>query len=192
MSPPIFPPAVVPGANAHSLRGAFAQLGHWLFGKDGLTFADVLDVVNPLQHIPLVSTLYRRLTGDAIDPAMQLAGGALYGGPVGVALSALGLLFDATLAPASAAGPPATQGLPQVAAAPAAGRGALPVAWGASAIRPTTRAAAARAPPLAPGPALTQALTQAQRDGWRLIAAYAKEDAHARTAPAYRAIRDTA
>ena len=39
------------------------------FGKDGFTFFDFLDVINPLQHIPVVSTLYRSLTGDEIDPA---------------------------------------------------------------------------------------------------------------------------
>lgn len=58
------------------------------FGDDGLTFDDVIDVVNPLQHIPVVSTVYRWLTGDTISPAAELAGGALYGGVVGFAASA--------------------------------------------------------------------------------------------------------
>ena len=54
-------------------------------GKDSaFSFADLIDVINPLQHIPLVSTLYRELTGDAISPAARVAGGALYGGPVGL------------------------------------------------------------------------------------------------------------
>ena len=36
------------------------------WGEDGLQFGDVLDSINPLQHIPLVSSLYREITGDQI------------------------------------------------------------------------------------------------------------------------------
>lgn len=57
------------------------------FGDDGLTFSDVLDVVNPLQHIPVLGHIYRKLTGDEIDPASKLAGATLYGGPIGAAFS---------------------------------------------------------------------------------------------------------
>lgn len=53
------------------------------FGDDGLTFADVLDVVNPLQHIPIISTLYRTISGDEIAPASRILGGALFGGVIG-------------------------------------------------------------------------------------------------------------
>lgn len=59
------------------------------FGDDGLTFADVIDIVNPLQHIPVISTFYRKLTGDTIDPAMRIAGGALFGGPLGALASTM-------------------------------------------------------------------------------------------------------
>lgn len=52
-----------------------------------LTFGDVLDVVNPLQHIPVVSNLYRKVTGDEIGASARIAGGAIYGGPVGAASS---------------------------------------------------------------------------------------------------------
>lgn len=51
------------------------------FGKDGLTFGDLLDVINPLQHIPMVSSIYRAVTGDEISPGARVAGGALYGAP---------------------------------------------------------------------------------------------------------------
>lgn len=50
---------------------------------------DFLDVVNPLQHIPVVNKIYRDLTGDAIHPVTQIAGGTLYGGALGAAGSAL-------------------------------------------------------------------------------------------------------
>jgi hypothetical protein len=54
------------------------------FGEDGFDLGDLLDMINPLQHIPVVSSIYRNLTGDEISPAARLAGGMLYGGPVGL------------------------------------------------------------------------------------------------------------
>ncbi len=189
MSRPIVPLAATPSPNAHSMRGAFTQLGHWLFGNDGLTFSDLLDVVNPLQHIPVVSTLYRRLTGDHIDPAMQLAGGALYGGPLGVGLSALGLLFDETLAPAPDSATPAA---PQVASTGTAARAGRqlrpPVGRGHMAITPATRIAAARLAPIAP----SVALTQARGSDWLLVSAYAKVDAQAREDRPYGSLHEMA
>ncbi len=50
-------------------------------------FADLLDVVNPLQHLPLVSTLYRALTGDEIKAPARIVGGFLFGGPTGFVAS---------------------------------------------------------------------------------------------------------
>jgi hypothetical protein len=49
------------------------------FGEDGLTFADVLDVLSPLQHIALFGSVYRKLKAHTMDPAMRVAGGALFG-----------------------------------------------------------------------------------------------------------------
>ena len=49
-----------------------------------LEFADLLDVINPLQHIPVVSSLYRELTGDEIKAPARVLGGFLFGGPVGL------------------------------------------------------------------------------------------------------------
>ena len=51
---------------------------------DGFTFWDFLDIINPLQHIPVVSTLYRSLTGDEIAAPAKIAGSALFGGPIGL------------------------------------------------------------------------------------------------------------
>ena len=48
------------------------------------SFADILDVINPLQHIPVVSTLYREMTGDTLSAGARIAGGALFGGPLGL------------------------------------------------------------------------------------------------------------
>ena len=49
------------------------------------TFADALDVVNPLQHIPGVASAYQEITGDKMKAAAEVAGGMLYGGPIGFA-----------------------------------------------------------------------------------------------------------
>lgn len=59
-----------------------------MWGADGFTFGDLIDLVNPLQHIPGVSTFYRELTGDQIDPGARLLGGSVFGGIAG-AVSAL-------------------------------------------------------------------------------------------------------
>jgi hypothetical protein len=64
------------------------------FGNDGLTFWDFLDIVNPLQHIPVISTLYRSITGDEIDPGAKIAGGTLYGGPIGAISSLIDIAID--------------------------------------------------------------------------------------------------
>ena len=55
-----------------------------VWGKDGFTFADILDVINPLQHIPGVSKIYRELTGDEIGDAPRVLGGAIFGGVAGL------------------------------------------------------------------------------------------------------------
>ncbi len=48
------------------------------------TFLDLVDVVNPLQHIPVVNMVYREATGDIIKGPAMIVGGFLYGGPVGM------------------------------------------------------------------------------------------------------------
>jgi len=48
-------------------------------------FADLVDIINPLHHIPLVGTLYREMTGDTIRSSGRIVGGGLYGGFIGAA-----------------------------------------------------------------------------------------------------------
>lgn len=60
-----------------------------LWGRDGFTFADLLDFINPLQHIPVVSTIYRSLTGDEIGNAARIVGGAALGGVGGAVTSVI-------------------------------------------------------------------------------------------------------
>src|ERR1051325_4811873 len=50
-----------------------------LWEKDDFSFGDVVDIINPLQHLPIVSTLYRKMTNDKIGFAPRVIGGALWG-----------------------------------------------------------------------------------------------------------------
>jgi hypothetical protein len=60
------------------------------------SFEDLLDVLNPLQHIPIVSSIYRELTGDTIRAPARIFGGALFAGPVGAAASFVDAIIDET------------------------------------------------------------------------------------------------
>src|ERR1700722_18492360 len=59
-----------------------------LFGEEGMTFKDALDIINPLQQIPIIGSIYRELTGDTIKPGARIIGGAIYGLGVGGIIAA--------------------------------------------------------------------------------------------------------
>ncbi|MCB1650841.1 MAG: hypothetical protein KDI46_02190 [Alphaproteobacteria bacterium] len=48
-------------------------------------FGDLVDMINPLQHIPVVGHVYREITGDEIKPIGKIIGGGIFGGPLGAA-----------------------------------------------------------------------------------------------------------
>ncbi|SIS51062.1 hypothetical protein [Insolitispirillum peregrinum] len=75
--------AAVSGADAASPNGEAVTNSE----DDAFSFWDVLDMVNPLQHIPIVSTIYREITGDSIKDVSRVVGGALLGGPIGAAVA---------------------------------------------------------------------------------------------------------
>ncbi|MBL6853846.1 MAG: hypothetical protein ISQ86_10705 [Alphaproteobacteria bacterium] len=60
----------------------------------GFSFKDLIDMVNPLQHIPIVGTLYRHITGDTINTVPKIAGDTLYGGLEGFAGSVADTIFE--------------------------------------------------------------------------------------------------
>lgn len=66
------------------------------FGEDGLTFGDLVDAVNPLNHIPFVSKLFHKEGAPEEKPsvASKLVGGALLGGPVGLVASLANVIFE--------------------------------------------------------------------------------------------------
>jgi len=53
----------------------------------GRLLAEIRDVLNPLQHLPVLSGLYRALSKDQISPTANLLGGLVYGGPIGAAVA---------------------------------------------------------------------------------------------------------
>ena len=61
-------------------------------------FGEIFDTLNPLQHIPVVSNIYRAITGDGISSFANIAGGALFGGPVGAGVAAASEIAKAALA----------------------------------------------------------------------------------------------
>lgn len=66
-------------------------------GRDAsLSFSDFLSIINPLQHIPIVGTLYRAITGDTIKPAPKVIGGFLFGGPLGLVSSVFNAMIEQT------------------------------------------------------------------------------------------------
>ncbi|SDH61231.1 hypothetical protein [Roseospirillum parvum] len=86
-------------AETAALPGTFEEAGGGQakvkpFGDDGLTFWDVLDIINPLQHLPVISTFYREWTGDQIDALPRIVGGGIFGGPLGVAASVVNTVIE--------------------------------------------------------------------------------------------------
>lgn len=81
--PPLQGPPVAP-----------AEVVGGLFGADGLSFKDILDVINPFQQLPIISTLYRAASGDTISTASRLVGGTLLGGPIGFAVALVNSIIE--------------------------------------------------------------------------------------------------
>jgi hypothetical protein len=61
----------------------------------GFSFHDLLSIVNPLQHLPVIGTLYRAITGDTIGTPERIAGDTLYGGLWGAVSSIADSAFQA-------------------------------------------------------------------------------------------------
>ena len=57
--------------------------------NDDFGFLDLIDMINPLQHIPLLGQAYRAITGDVIKPIAEVIGGGIFGGPLGAATGAV-------------------------------------------------------------------------------------------------------
>lgn len=78
--------SLTPAPSASAASGISSGQRTWTDG-DSASFKDMLAIINPLQHIPIVGTIYRAITGDKIAIMPSIIGGALFGGPIGLALS---------------------------------------------------------------------------------------------------------
>lgn len=58
-------------------------------------FQHILDVINPLQHLPIIGTIYRAATGERLDPVEKIGGSALYGGLWGAVTAVADVAFEA-------------------------------------------------------------------------------------------------
>lgn len=67
------------------------------WGKDGFTFGDVIDMFNPLQHLPFVAKYYREQTDDDACEGSKLIGGALFGGLFGGASGILSSIANSAV-----------------------------------------------------------------------------------------------
>jgi hypothetical protein len=63
--------------------------------SSGFSLHDLLSIVNPLQHLPVIGTLYRAITGDTIGTPEKIAGDALYGGLWGAVSCIADAAFEA-------------------------------------------------------------------------------------------------
>ena len=91
----------LPTPAAAGARPAQAQTGIKSRGEaadeGGLGFLDVLSMLNPLQYLPVIGSIYRAATGDTIPETVRTVGSlvvsGLLGGPVGVAVCAATTAF---------------------------------------------------------------------------------------------------
>jgi hypothetical protein len=67
--------------------------GPALWSHGSFSFKDLLDIVNPLQHIPVVGSIYRYLTGDEPSGGARIVGDSIYGGPIGFGVSVVSTAF---------------------------------------------------------------------------------------------------
>ena len=95
--PPKLLPAQPPSGHAPSLEDdsvRIAEDGQFWLTEDGLLFAEVLDILNPLHHTPGISTIYSAITGDEIGAEPRFVGGMLFGGPIGALAARITALFE--------------------------------------------------------------------------------------------------
>ncbi len=62
-------------------------------GDAELRFEDLVDLLNPLHHLPFVGAFYRSVSGDEIVPAARIMGAMIYSGPLGFVFATADSLF---------------------------------------------------------------------------------------------------
>jgi hypothetical protein len=84
--------AYIPYLNGQMTQPAPDDGKPHLWAQKGFQFHDLLDAINPLQHLPVISSIYRWVTGDAIGNIPRIVGDAIYGGIPGFVSGLFGVL----------------------------------------------------------------------------------------------------
>ena len=92
-------PTAPHGVNLYSsvsptASAAASGSGANFWGDDGFSFGDLLDLINPLHHLPIVGTLYRTATGDDISTGASILGGGLFGGILGAGVAVVNSVIE--------------------------------------------------------------------------------------------------
>ena len=77
---PVTPPAMAQMGDPHDTSEGDTE-------NHDFSFGDLVDIVNPLQHIPGVANVYRAITGDTISAPARFMGSMLFMGPVGLVMT---------------------------------------------------------------------------------------------------------
>ncbi|WP_310620282.1 hypothetical protein [Flexibacterium corallicola] len=81
-----------PSTTLEGTNGGVGRSSSTKTSTTALTFSEFIDIINPLQHIPGVNTLYRQITGDEASTRARAAGSVVYGLAAGGAIGAIGLM----------------------------------------------------------------------------------------------------
>lgn len=88
------------GSNINSLTDSSANTSdkpeiayETLPSEDAYSFGDVIDMVNPFHHLPVIGMFYRKFSGDTIKPFASIIGGTIFGGPVGAVSSTVNAII---------------------------------------------------------------------------------------------------
>ncbi len=79
-----------------AVSAAASNVAASFWGEDGFSFGDILDLINPLQHLPIIGTLYRAATDDEISTGSNILGGALFGGVIGAGVAVVNSIIEET------------------------------------------------------------------------------------------------
>jgi hypothetical protein len=90
MGPDATLPVAAAPASSPVDQKAQAKSSDWDF-----SFHNLLSIVNPLEHLPIIGTIYRAITGTHIGIPERIAGDALYGGLWGAVSGAADAAFEA-------------------------------------------------------------------------------------------------
>ena len=83
-------PAATPPVSTPADPKSAQKSSDWDF-----SFHNLLDIINPLEHLPIIGTIYRAITGTHIGIPEKIAGDALYGGLWGAVSGVADAAFEA-------------------------------------------------------------------------------------------------